>query len=286
LDSLTDQIKALAYSIGVHALCVLLITIGVAWTKSTRPVSAVGPVIEAVLVDTDQLSRPRARTPTPKPPEPEKPKPEKVLPPANLPPIPKEDAKDRIEQEKVDRLAQEQAVEQKKEQEEKRKKEQEVLEQEERRTRLERERQKQLEDIRKLRADAQKKRELEEEKMAQLEDLQRKPDIKPPPQPARAPGNEGTDDGLKARYQAAIQSVVQQSWLRPDNAQPGLKCRLNITQIPGGEVIEAHVQSPCNADDLTRRSIEAAVLRAQPLPFQGYEKVFERNIVFNFSYDG
>jgi colicin import membrane protein len=195
LDSLTDQIKALAYSIGVHALCVLLITIGVAWTKSTRPVSAAGPVIEAVLVDTDQLSRPRARAPTPKPPEPEKPKPEKVPPPANLPPIPKEDAKDRIEQEKVDRLAQEQALEQRKEQEEKRKKEQEVLEQEARRTQLERERQKQLEDIRKLRADAQKKRELEEEKLAQLEDLQRKPDIKPPPQPQKSAGNEGTDDG-------------------------------------------------------------------------------------------
>ena len=284
MDSLSDQIKGLAYSIGLHALCVLLITIGVAWTKSTRPVSVEGPVIEAVLVDVDAMRRPRPK-PLPKA-EPEKPQPEKVPPPANLPPIPKEDAKDKIEQEKVDRLAQEQALEQKKEQEEKRKKEQEVLEQDARRTQLERERQKQLEDIRKLRADAQKKRELEEEKMAQLEDLQRKPEIKAPPQPPKNAGNEGTDNDLRARYVAAIQGVVQQSWLRPDNAQPGLKCRLNITQIPGGEVIEAHVQSPCNADDLTRRSIEAAVLRAQPLPFQGYEKVFERNIVFNFSYDG
>ena len=46
------------------------------------------------------------------------------------------------------------------------------------------------------------------------------------------------------------------------------------------------MQSPCNADDLTRRSIEAAVLRAQPLPYQGYEPVFSRNIVFTFHYDG
>ena len=118
MDSLTDQIKALAYSIGVHALCVLLITIGVAWTRAERPVSVQGPVIEAVLVDVDAARRPRPK-PLPKA-EPEKPKPEKVPPPANLPPIPKEDAKDRIEQEKVDRLAQEQALEQKKEQEEKR----------------------------------------------------------------------------------------------------------------------------------------------------------------------
>ena len=283
MDSLSDQIKALAYSIAVHALCVLLITIGVAWTRSNRPVAAAGPVIEAVLVDTSDLRQPRTRPPLPKKAEPEKPQKPK---PDELPPIPKADAKDRIDQEKIDRLAQETALEQKKEQEEKKRKDQEVLEQEERKTRLERERQKQLDDIKKQREAAQKKRELEEEKLAQLEDLANR-DVKAPPQPPRpVSGTGGVDDDLRARYVAAIQSVVQQNWLRPDNTQPGLKCRLNITQIPGGEVIKAQVLTPCNADDITRRSIEAAVLRAQPLPFQGYEKVFERNIVFNFSYDG
>ena len=283
MDSYSDQLKALAYSIAVHALCVLLIAIGMAWTHAVQPVSAEGPVIEAVLVDVNAMSRPRPKPPLPKPVEPEKPQPEKT-PPANLPPIPKENAKDKLEQEKVDRLAQEQALEQKKEQEEKHKKEQEVLEQEERKTRLERERQKQIEDIRKQRVDAQKKRELEQEKLAQLEDLQQKPQVKEPPQPAR--GNPNPNNGLNDRYSSAIQSVVQQNWLRPDSAQPGLKCQLNITQIPGGEVIEAHVVAPCNADEITRRSIEAAVLRAQPLPYQGYEQVFSRNILFTFHYDG
>jgi colicin import membrane protein len=51
-------------------------------------------------------------------------------------------------------------------------------------------------------------------------------------------------------------------------------------------VIQVSVTSPCNADDLTRRSIEAAVLKAQPLPYRGYESVFERDITFNFKYDG
>jgi colicin import membrane protein len=285
LDSLSDQIKALAYSIAMHALCVLLITLGVAWTRANRPPSAAGPVIEAVLVDPDAFRTPRPKAPVAKP-QPEKPKPPEK--PENLPPIPKEEAKDRVNQERVDRLAQEQALEQKREQEEKRKKDQEVLEQQERLSRLERERSKQLDDIRKKRDEAQKRRELEQEKMAQLEDLARKPDVRAPPAPPKpaASGSEGTDTGLLARYQAAIQGVVQQNWLRPDNAQSGLKCNLNITQIPGGEVIEAHVVSPCNADDLTRRSIEAAVLRAQPLPYQGYESVFSRNILFTFHYDG
>ena len=76
------------------------------------------------------------------------------------------------------------------------------------------------------------------------------------------------------------------NWLRPDSAPSGIRCRLRIVQIPGGEVIQASVTSPCNADELTRRSIEAAVLRAQPLPYRGYESVFQRAIDFNFRYDG
>jgi colicin import membrane protein len=56
--------------------------------------------------------------------------------------------------------------------------------------------------------------------------------------------------------------------------------------VPGGEVVSAKVIPPCNGDDLTRRSLEAAVLRAQPLPYSGYEPVFERSIDFVFRYDG
>ena len=72
----------------------------------------------------------------------------------------------------------------------------------------------------------------------------------------------------------------------PDSAQPGIRCSLRIVQIPGGEVIQVSVTSPCNVDDLTRRSIEAAVLKAQPLPYRGYESVFQRDILFKFRYDG
>ncbi|MET0231468.1 MAG: cell envelope integrity protein TolA, partial [Rhodanobacteraceae bacterium] len=59
-----------------------------------------------------------------------------------------------------------------------------------------------------------------------------------------------------------------------------------ITQIPGGDLINVQVSSPCNADQVTRNSIESAVRKAAPLPYQGYEKVFQRSIRFNFRYDG
>ena len=99
-------------------------------------------------------------------------------------------------------------------------------------------------------------------------------------------GNQGTDDSMLGRYQLAIQRVVHDNWSRPDSTRPGLICTLRIVQIPGGEVIQVSVTSPCNADDLTRRSIEAAVLKAQPLPYRGFESVFSRDITFKFRYDG
>ena len=125
----------------------------------------------------------------------------------------------------------------------------------------------------------QKQKQLEAEKRRMQELLERE-------QEQQQRGTEGQDDSLLGRYVLAIQTAVEDNWTRPDSAAPGLRCTLAITQIPGGEVIEAHVSGPCNADDLTRRSIEAAVMKAQPLPYTGYESVFARTIQFNFAYDG
>ena len=136
---------------------------------------------------------------------------------------------------------------------------------------------------------ADRKLKLEREKLAQMKDLQKKPAPETPAVP-EAPvaktGAAGTDTSLAAEYFAAIQNAVTQNWLRPDNAQPGLRCMLRIVQIPGGDVIGVQISSPCNADPQTRNSIEQAVKRAAPLPYKGYEKVFQRDINFNFSYDG
>jgi colicin import membrane protein len=288
VETSADKVRSFIYAVGVHVLCIALMVLGLGWTHAVRPVNAAGPVIEATLVNYTAQPLPRPKTAPPAPPKKEepKPKPDEL---SKLPPIPPK-AEDRTNQERIDRLALEKARAER-EQEEKHKREQQVLEQEERLTKMERERREQLEDVRKKLDAAARQRKIEAEKLAQLEDLAHQTkEVKAPPQPPRAdtrqPGNEGTDESLLGRYQIALQSVVLSNWLRPDSAQPGLQCTLNITQIPGGEVIEVHVVAPCNADDITRRSIEAAVLRAQPLPYQGYEKVFQRNINFNFHFDG
>ena len=73
-------------------------------------------------------------------------------------------------------------------------------------------------------------------------------------------------------------------WIRPDSIPVGQRCRLTIRQLPGGEVPEGGVTftSGCPYDEAGRRSVEAAILRAQPLPYRGFESVFQRTLNFNF----
>jgi colicin import membrane protein len=62
----------------------------------------------------------------------------------------------------------------------------------------------------------------------------------------------------------------------------GTRCKVEVTQLPGGEVISADVQPGCAMDPAGQRSLEAAVLRAQPLPYRGFEPVFNRRLIFTF----
>jgi colicin import membrane protein len=296
MERLADKLRAFALAVGVHLLLVLAVVIGLAWTRTARPVSVPGPIIEATLVSytpppSARIARPKPVRPPPPQPRPE---PERVRPPDPIPAPPR--AQDTIDRERVDRMAIEPSRAER-EQEERRKRDQELLQEQERLTQMERERQQQLDDIRRRREQAQRQREIEQQRLAQLEnrerreadraqqqrDQERREELQQAEQRA---GNEGEDDSLRARYVFALQQTVTANWLRPDNALAGLRCTVRIAQIPGGQVLSASVVPPCNGDDLTRRSLEAAVLRAQPLPYQGYEKVFERSIDFVFHYDG
>lgn len=47
-------------------------------------------------------------------------------------------------------------------------------------------------------------------------------------------------------------------------------------------MIDAKVDDSCPYDELAKRSVEAAVLKAQPLPYAGFEAVFNRRLNFKF----
>jgi colicin import membrane protein len=306
MESFGDKLRAFAFAIGVHLACILAMLIGLWWTSETRPVSVPGPVIQVDLIGPTQapksvaVSSPKPPTAKIEPPKPEPPKieqpkptPPKVQPPQEATPPPTEVHQDKVEQERITALAAEKAAQEKKEQEEKHRQQQALLEEQQRK---EEERRKQLADIRKQREAAEKALKLEKEKLAQLQDRQRadranaekarvQEMVEHEAEQAQT-GAGGQDNDLAARYAAAIQSAVTNNWNRPDSATPGLRCTVLITQIPGGDLINVQVTNPCNADQVTRNSIESAVRKAAPLPYQGYEKVFQRSIRFNFRYDG
>lgn len=89
------------------------------------------------------------------------------------------------------------------------------------------------------------------------------------------------DSGALAEYVALIRQKVERNWTRPPSAKPGLECEVLVAQLPGGVVASVRIGT-CNADDAVRRSIEAAVTKASPLPLPDEAALFERNLRFTF----
>ena len=149
------------------------------------------------------------------------------------------------------------------------------------------EREKQLAEIQRKRAAAEREIKLAEQKLKQVADAQaraatRSSDSAGDSSASPPPGNNGRDAGLERQYAAALTQAISSKWTRPETVPLGAKCTIIIKQLRGGEVTSATVSSPCAYDEQGRRSIEAAVLKAQPLPYAGFESVFARTLTLNF----
>jgi colicin import membrane protein len=276
VESFGDKLRAWTLAALIHLIVAAMLFAGLFWTASTAQPTLAGPIIEAELVGLTAAPKPRAapRPPAPKPPEPKPPEPKPPTPPAPT-------RNDQIEREKIAEMAQQKAEQEKRAQEEKQHQEQVLLEQQER------DHLKQLEEIKRQREAADRKLKLEREKLAQLKDLKNK---KPAPETPTVPeateartGAAGQANDLAAQYAAAIQNAALNNWLRPESIQ-NVVCDVHIKQIPGGDLLDAHVVNPCNADPQVRDTIEQAIRRAAPLPYKGYETVFRREIIFTFCY--
>lgn len=312
-ETRADTRVAFVAALALHALLFALLFVGMWWTRTTAPVSAAGPEIEADLVDPNALAAPLRRAleapaqrepePVPVPPEPEpvapppqpvpEPRPEdsQVAPqPQAQAPVPVPDTR---EQERVEREA-EAARQAAREQEEKHRQEQIDLterkrqDEAEKKQRLAQQAQQQeiarkLEKIRAEREKAKRAADLAEQKLKQIADARAAQETQPSASTAAPPpGNNGVDQGLLGRYKAALNAAILQQWTRPDSVQLGQRCVIHIRQIPGGQVISAQVDSNCPYDDPGRRSVEAAVLKARPLPYAGFESVFRRDLDLTF----
>lgn len=285
-ETRADTRNALLQATGLHVLLFALMFAGLHWTRSNVVEPTQGDVIEADLIDPSALSASMQRAlkrdpaelpkpvvePTPVPPEPvPDPLPEPLPPPVaeELPPPPVTEP-DKIDQQKVQRdaISPDPAVAQR-EQDAKQRQQQ---------VDLDAQRQKVLAEIRKQREQASRELSMAEQKAQQMADAkaQQVPTRAPPP------GDPNSRTLHNASYVAALQAAILRQWIRPESVHIGQQCQVLIKQIPGGEVVSVQISPSCPYDELGRRSVEAAVLKASPLPYAGYEDVFSRNPVFTF----
>jgi colicin import membrane protein len=84
------------------------------------------------------------------------------------------------------------------------------------------------------------------------------------------------------RYLTDITAAVERKWNRPASAKEGIRCVINVTQVPGGAVTGVRI-GECNGDDAVRQSIENAVYHASPLPLPTDPALFDRNLKLVFA---
>ena len=284
---------SLFLAISVHVLMAALVVLGTMDWKPFKPPVLTGMTIEAVMVDTQAIKQRREQARK----EAEQAvarKAEKERRRKEL-----EARKERLEREKREADAAEQKrlkdLATQKRQEDLRLQRMRAQQDKDRKERAKKQ-QDELDRLRQQREEATRQRRIEEERLKQLDarrqaeaDAQRQAraeaDLQRQIANEQAEFRAGQIATKGDAYYAAIQSQVTNSWFRPPTARPGLRCRLRIVQIPGGEVISAAIAGTCNADEATRRSLVAAVERAGSLPYRGFEEVFEREIDFIFTYD-
>ncbi|MDX1555766.1 MAG: cell envelope integrity protein TolA [Xanthomonadales bacterium] len=281
------QAQAFGLALSVHVIAAVFVVLGTMEWVPFRQQQPVGLLIEAVIVDTSTLQEQR----------------DAARQAAEREELRQERARELEAQRQREQERQQELEQQRRErelEEQRRRQEQDRLDQirREREARLEAERLKQereLQRIREEREKAEREAKLAEERLKQLEaQRQREADQQRLAAEAEAQRQAQQQAEFQAgqvatkrdEYVIAIRRIVTQNWLRPPTAQPGLNCRVDVVQIPGGEVISANVRNPCNADPVTRRSIIDAVERVGALPYRGFEDVFEREISFYFIYDG
>ena len=308
-ETRADTALSTVFAVGLHLLLLFLLFVGLKWSHPMPPDAAAGAAVDADLVDPNALPasmrRALAATPPATPSPPVEPQPVEPPTPQPLPsPVP-QDAQtapqplaqqaipmpDQRDQVRVapDAISADSRADA---QEEKHRQQQIDLTQHEQQQQAEQKQQlakqsldEQLRNIREARRQASHEADLAEQKLKQLADAKSHTALAAAPSDVSASeprGDNGPDKGLQARYIAALTDAIRQKWIRPDTVPLGERCDLDIRQLPGGEVISVQVAADCPYDDLGRRSIEAAVLKAQPLPYAGFETAFNRKLILHF----
>lgn len=275
----TDQRRSLFWSLGIHVTLLAIILLGGIVLPHKPLPSNLG--IKATLIDPDAVRKLRRRPAPPAVQKPEPPPPDPAL---------KEAEAQKLQAERERKLAEQQAAERKQAQQkaaEQKAAEQKLADKKAAEKKAAEKKAAEKQAAEKKAADkAAAEKAAAEKAEAQrqaVEDTRRRTEQA---ELARQLAEEdallaAADSGALAEYVALIRQKVERNWVRPPTARSGLECELYVTQIPGGQVTGVRI-GDCPADDAVRRSIEAAVLRASPLPMPSSQALFERNLRFVF----
>jgi len=85
----------------------------------------------------------------------------------------------------------------------------------------------------------------------------------------------------QAEYISQIQAEVERKWIRPANVGKDLKTEVQVTQIPGGEVIRISV-SKSSGNVAFDSSVVNAIWKASPLPLPKDAALFSKKLQFEF----
>lgn len=273
---LREHTGAVMLSTGLHVVVALVLTLGVGLSgRPQYPAPGQQVAIEATIVDEAMIQREMARL--------------EELEQAEI-----------LRQQEDERVAREQADAARRQLEEEQRRLEAARQDRVRATRLEEQRladlRQQREDQERLRAEeeirlakereaeAQRQREEQERLVREAEEQRRRAESEAELQRVLAVEDErrrAEQSGQLDQYIRLIVNRIEQNWIRPATAQPGLECEVRVMQIPSGDIVDVRVDR-CNGDDAVIRSIEAAVLRSSPLPRPPVPSLFERtlNVVF------
>lgn len=147
-------------------------------------------------------------------------------------------------------------------------------------------RQQKLADIRRQREQAARQTQLAEQKEQQLRDAQTRQAPSTPKAAQQSTGSNapaGQASGpTQSDWIGAVSAAIERQWIRPPGTPSDMVCPVRIRVLPGGEVMSAEAQPSCTYDQAIRDSVERAVLRASPLPYDGFGKVAERDFTVRF----
>ena len=305
-ETRADTARAVVLALLLHALPLLLLLAASFWRTPSS--TAAGEPITADVVDPNALSAsmrsalqrepvPLARTAPPSP----EPPPEEALPEPLEEPLPEAPPEQQLEAQEqlpdpdevdqaevrpdstaAETAAREQEAKQRQGQVDLTERERQQQAEQRARTAMELERERQLADIRRQKAENDRQIALTEERLRQLADRRAKEASAAAASASPPPGNRGSDPNLGEAYRQALMQAIRSNWTQPDNVSPTQVCKIVIRQVPGGEVVDAQVDPSCPYDEQGRRSVEAAVLKAQPLPYRGFEGVCNRTLILNF----